>query len=281
MPDSIRERFAQIVAGPEEDLNLAEAALLIAKEEYPQLDVPAYLHRLDLLAEGIRPRLAGDTSPARIVQEINRHLFQEEGFTGSNASEYYDPRNSFLNEVLDRKVGIPITLSVVYMEVGQRLGLPLVGVSFPGHFLVKHRDADGEVVLDPFLGGSSLSQEDLENKLREIYGTPAPAMAQLPRLLAATSKKEILVRMLRNLKGIYLQRSDFTKALSAADRILLIIPDFPLEVRDRGIIYQRLECFQAAITDYRRYLQLTPNAEDAGTIRSLIITLQRAAARLN
>lgn len=281
MSDSPRERFAQIVAGPEEDLNLAEAALLIAKEEHPQIDVAAYLHRLDFLAEKIRPRLAGDASPARLVQEMNRYLFQEEGFAGSNASEYYDPRNSFLNEVLDRKVGIPITLSVVYMEVGQRLGLSLVGVSFPGHFLVKYRDADGEVVLDPFQGGSSLTQEDLENKFREIYGNPAPAVAQLPHLLAAASKKEILVRMLHNLKGIYLQRSDFTKALSVADRILLIIPDFPLEVRDRGTIYQRLECFQAALADYRRYLQLAPNAEDAGTVRSLIVTLQRAAARLN
>ncbi len=280
MSDSPRERFARIVAVPEENLNLAEAALLIAKEEYPQLDVQAHLHRLDLLAEQIRSRLGGDTSPARIVEEINRYLFQEEGFTG-NTSDYYDPRNSFLNQVLDRKLGIPITLSLIYIEVGQRLGLPLAGVSFPGHFLVKYRNAEDEIILDPFLGGSPLSQEDLENKLRQMYGNPAPAMAQLPRLLAAVSKKEILVRILRNLKGIYLQKSDFNKALSAAERILLIIPDFPLEVRDRGTIYQRLERFQAALTDYRRYLQLAPNAEDAGTVRSLIITVQRAAARLN
>jgi regulator of sirC expression with transglutaminase-like and TPR domain len=280
MSDSSRERFAQIVTASEEDLNLAEAALLIAKEEYPELDVQAYLRRFDLLAEEIRPRLGGDTSPARIVQEINRYLFQEKGFS-RNTNDYYDPRNSFVNEVLDRKLGIPITLSVIYIEVGQRLGLSLVGVAFPGHFLVKYHNAGGEIVLDPFLGGSLLSQDDLEKKLREMYGNQAPGVAQLPQLLAAVSKKDILVRMLRNLKGIYVQKSDFTKALSAADRILLITPDFPLEVRDRGAIHQRLQSFQAALTDFRRYLKLAPNAEDAETVRSLIITLQRAAARLN
>ncbi len=280
MSDSSRERLVQIATGPEEDLNLAEAALLIAKEEYPDLDIQAYLRRFDLLAEEIRSRLGGNTSPTRIVQEINRYLFQEEGFVG-NTGDYYDPRNSFLNEVLDRKLGIPITLSLIYIEIGRRLGLPFVGVAFPGHFLIKYRNAEDEVVLDPFQGGSILSQEDLEKKLREMYSDPAPAMAQLPRLLAAVSKKDILVRMLRNLKGIYLQRNDFNKALSAADRILLIIPDSPMEVRDRGMIHQRLQSFQAALSDYRRYLQLVPNAEDAETVRSLIITVQRAAARLN
>ncbi len=279
MSDLVKELFAQIAASPEEEVNLAEAALLIAKEEYPHLDVPAYLHRLDSMAANIQPRLGGSVLPEDLVGALNHYLFQEEGFAG-NTHNYYDPRNSFLNEVLDRKLGIPITLSVVYMEVGWRLGLPLAGVSFPGHFLVKYHGTQGSVVLDPFSGGIPLSQEDLQKRLRGMYGS-APAASQIPRLLASASKKEILARMLRNLKNVYLQKKDFHKALSAADRILLLRPNFPPEVRDRGIIYQNLECFQAALHDYQLYLKLAPQAPDAGVIRSLTATLQRAVARLN
>jgi len=277
MLPAARERFAQLVSGPEEELDLAEAALLIAQEEHPELDVAAYLRRLDGLAAAVRARLPEAPEPADIIHSLNIQLFGEEGLAG-NESEYYDPRNSFLNEVLDRKRGIPITLSVIYLEVGRRLGLPLAGVGFPGHFLVKYSGADGELVLDPFAGGVTLSREELAQKLRRMYGDANPFLAQIPQLLAPASKKEILLRMLHNLKGIYLQQNDFTRALAAIDRILLVTPDLAMEVRDRGAVHQRLGHLPAALQDFRRYLQMVPNAEDAETVRTLI---SRMTAQLN
>jgi regulator of sirC expression with transglutaminase-like and TPR domain len=277
MLPAARERFAQLVSGPEEELDLAEAALLIAQEEHPELDVATYLRRLDGLAAAVRARLPQAPEPTDIIHSLNIQLFREEGLAG-NESEYYDPRNSYLNEVLDRKRGIPITLSVIYLEVGRRLGLPLAGVGFPGHFLVKYSGADGELVLDPFAGGVTLSREELAQKLRRMYGDANPFLAQIPQLLTPASKKEILLRMLRNLKGIYLQQNDFTRALAAIDRILLVAPDLAMEVRDRGAVHQRLGHLQAALQDFRRYLQMAPNVEDAETVRTLI---SRMTARLN
>src|SRR5262245_47030825 len=175
---STRERFTQLVSNHEDDFDLAEAALLIAQEEQPELNITAYLSRLDTLAATIQARLPEASDPASIITQLNILLFQEEKLSG-NAVDYYDPRNSFLNEVLDRKIGIPITLSVIYMEVGRRLGLLLVGVGFPGHFLVKHIGAEGEVVLDPFHGGVTLTQEQLAQKLREMYGENNPFLGQI------------------------------------------------------------------------------------------------------
>jgi regulator of sirC expression with transglutaminase-like and TPR domain len=277
MPPSARERFAQLASKPEEELDLAEAALLIAQEEHPELDVAVYLRRLDELAAAVRARLPEAPAPADVIQRLNTHLFAEEGLSG-NESEYYDPRNSFLNEVLDRKRGIPITLSVVYLEIGRRLGLPLVGVGFPGHFLVKYTGADGDIVLDPFSGGATLTYPELAQRLRKMYGDANPFLAQLPQLLAPAGKKEILVRMLRNLKGIYLQQGDFSRALAAIERILLVAPDLATEVRDRGAVHQRLGQLQAAAQDFRRYLQMAPDAEDADAVRALV---SRTVAQLN
>lgn len=272
-----RERFAQLVSGSEDALDLAEAALLIAQEEHPQLDVSAYLHRLEELAAAVRIRLSESPSPSDIVLNLNIHLFREEGFRG-NTSAYYDPANSFLNEVLDRKTGIPITLSVLYIEVGRRLGLPLVGVGFPGHFLVKYTGPEGDVVLDPFLGGLTLDHQQLAHKLQTMYGEQNPFLAQIPQLLAPASKKDILVRMLRNLKGVYLQKNDFPRALSVIERILLVEPDVPAEIRDRGSVHQRLGHLQAALRDFQRYVALAPRAEDAEAVR---VMLQRMTAQLN
>ncbi|HXG19987.1 MAG TPA: transglutaminase-like domain-containing protein [Methylomirabilota bacterium] len=277
MPLSARERFAQLVNSPNDDFDLAEASLLIAQEEQPTLDVQAYLQRLDALAEAVRTRLPETPDANAIITQLNTFLFQEEKLTG-NAGDYYDPRNSFLNEVLDRKTGIPITLSVIYMEVGRRLGLSLVGVGFPGHFLVKCTGADGDTVLDPFHGGAVLTQEQLELRLRKMYGDGNPFLAQLPQLLAPVSKRDILVRMLRNLKGIYLQRNDFSRALQAIDRIVLVNATLAEEFRDRGAVHQRLGHVQAATQDFKRYLQMAPQAQDAAAIRGMLV---RMTAQLN
>jgi regulator of sirC expression with transglutaminase-like and TPR domain len=277
MVSPARERFTQVIAGSEEQLDLAEAALLIAQEEQPNLDVAAYLQRLDHLAAAARARLPEFPAPADVIQSLNVQLFQEEGLSG-NEQEYYDPRNSFLNEVLDRKTGIPITLSVIYLEVGHRLGLPLVGVGFPGHFLVKYAGADREIVLDPFFGGVPLTREQLAQKLQVLYGEQTPLLAQLPQLLAPAGKKDILVRMLRNLKAVYVQQKDFSRALSAIDRVLLIAPHEAAEVRDRGSVHQQLGQLQAAVRDFKQYLQMAPNAADAKAIGTMIT---RMTAQLN
>ena len=277
---SYAERWKEIAAGPESDIDLVEAALLIAAHEYPSLDVPAYLARMDRIAATLKGRLRRDIGPVESIVALNRYLFEELGFSG-DAREYYDPRNSFLNEVLDRKLGIPITLAVVYIEVGRHVGLALHGVSFPGHFLVKCPARDGVIVLDPYAGGASLSLEDLQQRLRALRGGAAPPADIAQRMLAAAGKKDILARMLRNLKGIYLQRRDFPRALAAADRVITLEPRTADEYRDRAAIYMELECFRAALSDFRNYLMLKPGADDAATVQRRVVKLQQIAARLN
>jgi regulator of sirC expression with transglutaminase-like and TPR domain len=269
-----RERLAALAAGPDEHINVAEAALLIAQEEYPGLDIAAYLARLDALATEARTEVRPDMPAAEQVARLNHFLFVAQRFTG-NSDDYYNPCNSFLNEVLDRHTGIPITLSVVYSEVAQRLGLPVCGVSFPGHFLNKFA-GDPEILIDPFFG-RVISTTECEERLRAIYG----ADARLDRrLLRAASPREILVRLLSNLKQVYVEQTDLVRALACVDRILLLAPDLPRELRDRGILYQRLECYAAALRDFERYLRLAPDDDAASLIRETLPELLRQAARL-
>jgi regulator of sirC expression with transglutaminase-like and TPR domain len=275
-----RERWDDIVKQPDERLNLAEAALLIAADEYPDLDIDTYLQRLDELAVSVRHSLPEEAGLEETVVALNHFLFVDQGFTG-NADDYYDPRNSFLNDVLDRKLGIPITLSILYLEIGHRLGLPLEGVSFPGHFLVKCATNEGDVVLDPFWGGMPLSEDDLRDRLEETCGKPQAVSAPLAALLSTAGKREILVRMLRNLKGVYLKREETLKALGTVNRILQVEPDLPEEIRDRGRLYERLECFRPAVADFSRYLVLAPTAEDAPDVQYRLVELRHLAANIN
>ena len=274
-------KWSEIAARPEEEIDLAEAALVIAAEEYPGLDVLHYLGLIADMAATLKRRLRGDISTPETIIALNRYLFEELGFSG-NAADYYDARNSFLNEVLDRRLGIPITLSMVYVEIGQRLGLGLRGVSFPGHFLVKCIVRDGAIVLDPYANGASLGLDDLRQRLRVLRSGAAEASDEdVRRMLVPARKKEILVRVLRNLKSIYLQKQDLARALSASARIVLLDPRGAEEYRDRGEIYFDLECFRAALADYQQYLTLRPKAEDADAVRDRIAELQPLAARLN
>ena len=277
---ALAERWKEIAAGPEEDIDLVEAALLIAAHEYPGLDVLAYLGRMDRMAMTLRGRLRRDIGPTEAIIALNRYLFDELGFQG-NALDYYDPRNSFLNEVLDRKLGIPITLALIYIEVGRRVGLALHGVSFPGHFLVKCPARDALIVLDPYARGASLSLDDLQQRLQALRGGAVPPLDLARRMLAAAGKKDILARMLRNLKGIYLQRRDLPRALAAADRVIALEPRAADEYRDRASIYLDLECFRAALSDFRNYLMLKPGADDAAVVQRRVVELQQLAARLN
>jgi regulator of sirC expression with transglutaminase-like and TPR domain len=280
MPTPPLRRFAGLMAGSDAHIDLADAALLVARQEYPDLDPGPYLRRLDAMAAALRPRLDPHGDAVGSILALNDYLFGELGFAG-NRDDFRDPRNSFLNEVLDRRLGIPITLSLVYLEVGWRLGLPLRGVSFPGHFLVKLEIEDGEVILDPFLRGASLSLDDLASRIQGLAATQRPTRASLPRLLAAASNKVILLRMLHNLKQTYLEREDYPRALSTLEWILAAVPNDPREIRDRGTVYERLECAKAALADLRRYLELAPEAADAEAIRVRVVELHQAVARLN
>jgi regulator of sirC expression with transglutaminase-like and TPR domain len=280
LPAPCEARWQEIASGPDERINLAEAAFLLAGGEYPGLDVAAYLARIEEIAAKLRVRLREDMPPAERILALNRYLFGELGFAG-NAAEYYDPRNSYLNEVLDRRLGIPISLSVVYLEIGRRIGLPLQGVAFPGHFLVKCVVRDGAIVLDPYGKGASLSLDDLCTRLRVLRNGIEPDAGQVRMMLAVASNKEIIARMLRNLKGIYLQRREFTKAVAAIDCVIALAPQAADEYRDRGRLHLEMECFRAALADLRSYLLLKPDAEDAIVVRQKAAELQHIAARLN
>jgi len=268
----------QEMLGSGQDLSLAEAALLLAKDEYPALDVSAYLARLDELAGRIRSRLPETADIEDTLVTMNQVLFDELGFAG-NTDDYYDPRNSFLNDVLDRKLGIPITLSILYIDIAHRLGLQLEGVSFPGHFLVKFSTEEGDVVLDPFSGGTPLTEEDLVERLEEAVGNEVVDGLSLNELLEAADTRDILVRMLRNLKAIYLRRQRHDKALMALHRILQIAPNQIEELRERGQLHERLECFRAARDDYRHYLEQANLAGDVANVRIRLIEVERQLAR--
>ncbi len=268
-----RTRFAELVRPGAERVPLAEATLWIAKEEYPDLDVESYVDRFDELAVQARARVGDAEGPERVAR-FNEYVFTELGF-GGNVDSYADPRNSYLNEVLDRRVGIPISLSLVYTEIATRIALPVVGVGFPGHFLVKWL-ADDEILVDPF-HRKIVTQKDCEQSLRSNYG---PAIRFDASMLAAAEPHEILARWLRNLKQNYLAAGDLSRSLAAVDRILLVTPDDVAELRDRGLLYFRLECFAPALADLERFLDRAPYDPMAGEIRALLPNLRESASRL-
>ena len=273
----LREDFAALAAAGERT-DLARAALAIARIAYPDLDPAPYLRQLDDLAAVVRPRLYPQASPEAAVTELAGYLFGECGFRG-NQEEYYDPRNSYLNDVLERRTGIPITLSVVLIETGARLGLGIEGVGFPGHFLVRVAGSRGPLLLDPFYGGRPIGERELLARYRTFVGSDAPALP--PDALATTGTPAILTRMLRNLLRAYLDQKDHAHALAAADLLLVLVPDSADEVRVRGLLYEHLECFGAALGDFRRYLELAPEAPDAERIRERVARLVRIAAAVH
>ena len=266
----VDEQFQRLVQGRDDAIDLAEGALLIAAEENSQLDLTKYRQKLAALGDTLKGRLQCDLQPSDSIMALNRYLFEELGFHGA-AENYYDPRNSFLNEVLDRRVGIPITLSILYIIVGRRIGLALDGVSFPGHFLVRCAVRDGTAVLDPYHNGMSLGIPDLQKRLAPLQNGKAPSRREVAAMLKPASNREILARLLRNLRGIYLHFSQLQQALSATSRILILNPDDASEWRERAGLHLKLECFRAALADFQRYLTLDPDAEDAESTRARVV----------
>jgi regulator of sirC expression with transglutaminase-like and TPR domain len=278
--ESAAARWEWLARARPDDVSLAEGALLIAAEEYEDLDIAAYLQRIDAMGSALRQRLREDISTSDALLALNRYVFEELGFSG-NADDYYDPRNSYLNDVIERKLGIPITLAVLYIEIGRRIGLPLQGVSFPSHFLVTCALRDGTVVLDPFAGGASLGLEDLQERLRPIATDVELDERTLKTLLAPAAPREVFARMLRNLRAIHEDRGEDLKALAASSRILMLLPNAAEEYRHRAELYVKLECFRAALSDWKSYLRLEPHARDAEHARARIAELEPLVARLN
>ena len=272
-----RESFAALAALDESVFPLDRAALAIALEEYPDLDVDVYLRRLDTLAARAEVLIGRNRASANVLESINEVLFVQEGLRG-NTDDYYDPRNSFLNEVLERKIGIPISLSVIYIEVARRIGFPVSGIGFPGHFIVKHGGAAEEILIDPFNLGRFLTKKECQELLDRVY---SGTVAVQPSHLKPIGKKAIISRMLYNLKGIYYQKEEFQKALSIVERILLVNPGIPSEIRDRGLLYMQTSLFARALADLETYTAKTVSPEDASYIEGHIKTLRSIVACSN
>ena len=270
-----QDQFGRLVAGPDAAVDLAEASLVIASGEYPVLDVPRYLQRLDEMGAEVRGRAS--RRPGAPIERLNAYLFDEEGFRG-NQDDYYDPRNSFLNDVIDRRTGIPITLSVLYMEVARRAGLEVSGVGLPGHFLVRAEGRGGTVLVDPFHGGALLSESDCQRRLDRVF---AGRVRLEPAMLAPCARKGILARMLRNLKAIYVKADDYPRALRTMDLLLVLDPDSAEERRDRGLLHATFDCYSLAAADLEAYLALAPAAPEAKAVMTKIQEMRSLAARLN
>lgn len=264
----------------DDELPLLDTALLIARDEYPHLDAAGYADTIQGYADSLKPKLGDGADLPATLTTINRYLFDELGFSGNN-TQYDDPRNSYLNEVFDRKLGIPISLAVVQIELMRRLGLPLDGISFPGHFLVRLPVDDGILVMDPFNKGRPVSAEELKERASPHLGGQAPDDVQLIEILAPATHRMILVRMLRNLSGLYMQSEDWERVARTADRLLKLAPETAEAFRDRGVAYRELGHARGAREDLARYLQVSPNADDEDEVRTMLIELSSHRARLN
>lgn len=271
---SPRRLFAAEVAHAEQDLNLARAVLLVAKEEYPQLSVELYLARLDQMAEEVKDRLADENAPVIVLGEVVETLFVRRRLRGNRAA-YYDPRNSFLNDVLDRGVGVPLTLGIIFLEVAWRLGLPVEGVNFPSHFLVRYRGDALDLLLDPFDGGRVRFEDQAQELLDQVYGGMVRVQEQFMR---RASRRDMLARLLTNLKGVYVNVGDHVRALAAVERLLLIQPTARGENRDRGLLLARMGRRDEATAQLEAYLELAPEAPDAERIRDIVDDLRSGRA---
>ncbi len=277
MSNTPRERLRALAARTGTELPLAEGALLIAAEEYPSLGIPRYIAALDHLADKARPRVPSGGAASEAVAALCEFLFREAGFRG-NTDDYGDPKNSFLNEVLDRRLGIPVTLAVVHLEVGWRLRLPLYGVGMPAHFLVGCETGSSPLFVDAFTG-TVLTDAGCERLFSRITGGSQRFRSDY---LAPTPARDVLVRMLRNLKGVYLQQEDLQRAAGAVERILLLAPDLITDVRDLGLIRYR----QGRLADARglleQYLGSVPkDASDRATIELCLQEVRDLLGRLN
>lgn len=270
------EYFTTLVAD-DASLSLIEAAVSVAQAESPQLDTQAVLDRIDNLAEKLRRRIPADAPPIQKLRWLNRYFFDELGFAG-NVNNYYDARNSYINIVLETRRGIPISLAVLYIELATQIGLTARGVAFPGHFLVKLKVSQGEVVLDPFTG-RSLTREELDEMLapfRKRQGLEGEFEVPLGLYLQAASARDVVARMLRNLKEIHRAAGDWQRLLAVQQRLVILLPHDWNELRDRGIAAAELGMGEVAIDDLQRYLDRRPLADDRREVSARLRALRGA-----
>ena len=263
------ERFANLVDRPDADIDLARAALHVAMLEYPDLNVERELFALQRLAGDVSSKLLDDDDPLYCVNTLSEYLFDELGFRGDEEN-FADPRNSHLNQVLERRVGIPITLSLVYMEVGRRLKAPLLGIGMPGRFLVRHAEIE-DLFVDPFAGGILLSGDECR---RMVEGFMPDGFQWSASLLAPVSNRQILSRMVRNLKAIYLDGEDYVRALEVSDFAIALEPDSIYNRRDRGIVHYQLGHSAEALDDLVYYLDLAPDGSESEGLYALVAELR-------
>ncbi len=266
--------FASLVA-EDDGFNLLEAAISLAQDEHPQLDPQGVMAQVDALAERLKRRIPADAAVLQKLRFLNRYFFQDLGFAG-NVNNYYDPRNSYLHEVLGTRRGIPITLALLYIELASQIGLSARGVSFPGHFLVKLRASKGEVVIDP-LSGHSLSREELEQRLqpyRRQHGLSGDHEVPLGLFLQAAPPRDVIARMLRNLKEIHRTAEDWPRLLAVCDRLVVLLPQDWVERRDRGLTLAEIGRDAAAAEDLALYLRHLPEADDAPALRERLHALR-------
>ncbi len=260
------QNFEREIDRVDDQINLAKASLFYAQAEYNNLNVEKYLDILDAMAEDVIQKLPEERYPLKVIKTINNYLFADLGYRG-NSNNYYDPRNSFLNNVIDRCMGIPITLSVIYLEIARRIGFSMAGIGMPGHFLISPTFQESGIFVDVFNRGEILFEQDCLAKLEQLYQKP---MKLEPSFLAKVNNRQILARMLTNLKHIYLSNNQLSKSLEIISGILMLYPDNPRELRDRGLIYYQLDKVKQACQDLECYLAILPNAEDATMIRKLL-----------
>lgn len=270
---SVLDYFATLVA-EDNSFPLTETALSLAQDAYPDLDLQSTLAELDELALRLKRRLPDDAGFTERIGALNRFFFRELGFAG-NLNDYYDPDNSYLNVVLKRRRGIPISLAVLYMELGEQIGVPVKGVSFPGHFLLRVTLPEGDVMLDPTTG-QSLTEAQMVDMLEPYLSHVTDSLGSALRmLLQPATSREIIARMLRNLKSIYLQTERWQRLLAVQQRLVILLPENIEEVRDRGFAYARLDYLRPALEDLERYLGDCPDAGDATAVESQLQELRQ------
>lgn len=266
-----RRCFIREIRQSDEAINLERAALYLALEEHPTLDVDVTLEQLDRMADIVRDRLPESRYPLRVIAVINHYLYEELGFVG-NRQHYYDPQNSHLNQVIDRRLGIPITLALVYLAIAKRIDFPMMGIGMPGHFLIRPVVEEMDVYVDAFNGGEVLFRQDCAALLQKLYQEPVALRSEF---LQPISNRQFLARMLANLKGIAINQNNVPSALAAVERILLLFPNASGELRDRGILYFQLRRWNEARLDLEGYLETRPSPDDRSLVQDLLQQISR------
>ena len=264
--DPFAAEWLSFVTSP--NYNLVEKCLKFAQiVEYPDLDVDEYIKKINRIGKSLKESISDIKNPTYLISMLNEHLFENLGFSGDD-DDYYNPKNNFLNEVIDKKVGLPITISILYSEIAKFIGLELKIVGFPSHILVKYNE---EMILDPFYDGRLLDVDDLQDILDANFGGQ---LEFKPEFLDEINTEQILIRLTRNLKNSYLQSFAYEKALRCINMVLSMYPDSPEDVRDKGILEERLQNFEIALKYLNKYLEINPNADDVDFVLELIRSIK-------